>query len=113
MISKYLEFKQIPFEGKTKRFDVLSKSSGDLLARIQWYPQWRQYVFSPAYPTHWNKDCLNDIQTFINNLMLERKFNESCGKDVFDENGVCLTCGTQGILAVGIGFFCPNKKCKN
>lgn len=112
-MSKYLEFKEIPFEGKTKRFEVISKSSGYTLARIQWYPQWQQYVFSPAYPTHWNKDCLNDVQSFINNLMLEQKFNEECGKNAFDKKGICLKCGKQGVLATGIGYYCPNKKCGN
>jgi len=73
MENKYLNFVEVPFEGKTKRFDVFSKSSGDLLARIQYYPQWRQYVFSPAYPTHWNTDCLMTIQLFINHLNDQRK----------------------------------------
>lgn len=111
-MSTYLEFKEVLFKGKTKRFDIISKSSGDLLARIQWYPQWRQYVFLPAYPTRWNKDCLNDIEKFIENLMAERKWKE-LGKICFDDKGICLDCGTRGELATGIGYFCPNKKCKN
>ena len=28
-MSKYLEFKEIPFKGKTKRFEVISKTSFD------------------------------------------------------------------------------------
>ena len=73
-MSKYLNFQQcFDFKGKTKRFEIVSKSSGDALGRISWYPQWRQYTFSPAYPTVWNVSCLQDIQNFINELMEERK----------------------------------------
>ena len=108
-MSKYIEFKQILFKGKTKRFDIVSKTSFEeckncngygyipqtvifkddtliecprceglgkkntILGRISWYPQWRQYAFSPGYPTVWNKDCLNTITEFIINLMEERK----------------------------------------
>jgi hypothetical protein len=72
-MNQYIEFKQIPYEGKTKRFEIISKSSGDILGRISWHGAWRQYTFSPAYPTIWNKDCLNDVANFLFNLMEERK----------------------------------------
>jgi len=72
-MSKYLKFKQVPYEGKTKRFEVISKKHGYSLGRISWYPQWRCYTFSPAYPTTWNTDCLEDIQIFLQQLMDERK----------------------------------------
>lgn len=108
-MSKYLEFKQVPFKGKTKRFEVVSKTSFEkckncngqgnifqsvifeadttiecpvceslgnvkmILGRIQWYSQWRQYVFMPGYPTIWNRDCMNNIIFFITNLMKDRK----------------------------------------
>ena len=74
MNSKYLEFKQIPYEGKTKRFEVISKKHcGIILGRISWYGAWRQYIFSPAFETVWNRDCLKDIQDFLQQLMDERK----------------------------------------
>ena len=73
-MSKYLNFQQvINFKGKTKRYEIISKSNGDVLGRIYWYAQWRQYTFSPAYPTVWNKECLKDIQNFLQQLMDERK----------------------------------------
>lgn len=105
MQSKYLEFKQVSFKGKTKRFEVISKNSiGDcekcygngwyileeseahltckicngtgrtyiILGRIMWKKGWRQYIFSPSYPTIWNKDCLKDLQDFLQQLMDER-----------------------------------------
>jgi len=75
-MSKYLKFVRIPFNGKTKRFEIISKSTGTTLGRISWYPSWRQYVFSPVFETIWNKDCLNDIQNFLNNLMEEKKWDK-------------------------------------
>ena len=107
-MSKYLEFKEIPFKGKTKRFEVVSKTrfegcidckksgrirtgtedvgihigclscfgTGEtpiILGRIQWYSQWRQYTFSPGFPTTWNRDCLKDVQDFLQQLMDNRK----------------------------------------
>lgn len=75
-MSKYLEFRQVPFKGKTKRFHVISKSSNDIIGKISWYAKWRQYTFTPTYNTIWNKDCLNDIRDFINRLMEERKFDK-------------------------------------
>ena len=127
-MSKYLEFKQIPFKGKTKRFDVVSKTSTKecficldrsindenleafngaykdckecngtgrisiVLGRVSWYPQWRQYTFNPAFPTTWNRDCMNDIIFFINNLMEERKPKKKrvCGScDVEIDKCIC------------------------
>ncbi len=72
-MSKYLEFKQIPFKGKTKKFHIISKSSGEFLGIVSWYSQWRQYTFSPKGLTTWNRDCMNDIIFFITNLMRDRK----------------------------------------
>ena len=46
-MSKYLEFEQIPYEGKTKRFEVISKLHDVLLGEIKWFGRWRQYAFFP------------------------------------------------------------------
>jgi len=72
-MNKYLNFVQIPFKGKTKKFYVISKSSEITLGEIKWYSQWRQYIFEPSPETIWNRDCLNDIIFFINDLMQDRK----------------------------------------
>lgn len=72
-MSKYLEFKQVPYNGKTKRFEVISKNHGYSLGRISWYGNWRQYIFSPVFETIWNKDCLKDIQDFLQKLMNDWK----------------------------------------
>lgn len=73
-MSDYLEFQQVMnFKGKTKRFEVISKNQGFSIGRIQWYSSWRQYCFSPAFETVWNRTCLKDIQDFLQQLMNERK----------------------------------------
>jgi len=55
-MSKYIDFEQIPFNGKTKRFKIWSISHGDLLGKIQYRP-----------------GCLQDIEVFLNVLNDERK----------------------------------------
>ena len=68
---KYLAFKDVTnnFKGiKTKRIEVCSKSNGELLGKIQYNPQWRQYVFNPSYPTHWSFGCLLEVIVKINTL---------------------------------------------
>jgi len=72
-MSEYLEFKQVSYEGKTKRFEVISVKHRYSLGRISWLGSWRQYVFSPAFETIWNRECLKDIQDFLQQLMDERK----------------------------------------
>ena len=90
-MSKYLEFKQVPYEGKTKRFEVISKSHGYSLGRISWYGAWRQYIFSPAFKTVWNRDCLKDIQDFLQQLMDEWKHQ----KDRENFTGIYSTDGVD------------------
>ncbi len=71
--SKYLEFFRAGYTGKTEVYDILSKSSGFILGHIRWYSPWRQYCFWPSSQTVFNVGCLQDIQTFIAELMAERK----------------------------------------
>lgn len=75
-MSEYLEFKLYKELPKTKVFNVINKKSENLLGRIGWYPQWRQYVFIPAFQTIYSSGCLKDIKDFIDNLMIERKNND-------------------------------------
>ena len=72
-MSKYIDFEQIPFTGKTARFKIWAIVSGDLLGKIQYRPSWRCYVFEPCFPTVWSSGCLQDIQVFLNDLNDERK----------------------------------------
>lgn len=72
-MAKYIEFKQIPFDGKTKRIEVRFISGGGLLGKIQYRPGWRCYIFEPCFPTIWSSDCLLDIVAKLNDLNDERK----------------------------------------
>ena len=72
-MSEYLIFKQIPYDGKTKRFDVISKLHGNILGRVSWYSSWRQYAFSPSFSTIWNNNCLKEMINFLEQLMKEYK----------------------------------------
>ena len=72
-MSKYLEFTQVPFNGKTQKFLVHSKSQSMDLGEIKWHSAWRQYCFYPDENTLWSHDCLKDIQDFLQQLMDERK----------------------------------------
>jgi len=47
--------------GKTGRYEVRNKHSGDLLALISWYGPWRQYVCYPQADTIYSAGCLRDI----------------------------------------------------
>lgn len=72
--TKYLVFAEIPFSmhgGKTRRWQVLSKSSGDLLGRIKWHGQWRQFVFLPEPNTLFNIGCLFDITGFLTDALVD------------------------------------------
>lgn len=75
-MSKYLEFNPDPtWKGKTEKFTVDSVK-GFNLGEIKWYGAWRQYAFFPSTYSVFNRDCLYDIISFINELMVRRKTNE-------------------------------------
>jgi hypothetical protein len=77
-LSEYLSFKEDDhYEGKTKRIIVINKRHLDILGEIKWYRAWRQYTFYPVGNTVWNRQCLDDIITYINNLMDERKISRN------------------------------------
>lgn len=74
IMSEYLSFEEDDhYEGKTKRFMVVSKKRLNILGEIKWYGAWRQYTFWPIGDTIWNTQCMKDIILFIDNLMSERK----------------------------------------
>jgi hypothetical protein len=73
MTSEYLEFVEVKDTGKTKVWDVMSRSGGYRLAQIRWHGPWRQYTMRPELDTIWNVDCLADISGFIVEQMAARK----------------------------------------
>lgn len=67
-MNKYLRFAPERDTGKTKTWGVYSVMHGDRLGGIAWYGGWRQYVFFPETGTLWNKDCLRDVATFLDEV---------------------------------------------
>ena len=82
--TKYLYFSEEPKRDnrKTKFIAVINKSSGDLIATIEWYGAWRQYCFFPSleFDTVWNNTCLTEILFVINKLMKERETKKPLGE---------------------------------
>lgn len=79
--SKYMEFDKIGSTGKTDIYNVLSKSSGFILGQIKWYGAWRQYCFWPSPNSIFNIGCMDDIQTIINELMAQRRYQSRLNRD--------------------------------
>jgi hypothetical protein len=67
MESEYIRFVDVgkSASGKTNIWNVVSKSSEQVLAQIMWHGAWRQYVFRPLSGSIWNIDCLRDINIFM------------------------------------------------
>lgn len=70
--SKYLIFNLLAKNEKTNIYEVISKLHDTHLGFIRWYGAWRCYAFFSDAETIWNKDCLHDIELFIENLMHDR-----------------------------------------
>ena len=70
-MAKYIILQDNPdyeqVNGKIEHF-VRSKRTNDILGRIVWYPQWKQWVFEAAPNTIWSQDCLADVREFILSL---------------------------------------------
>jgi len=74
--TKYLRFVMAEQKAKTQVWQIISKKWGDVLGVIRWYGPWRQYIFYPEKDTIWNKDCLDDVKIFLQDLMERRKKDE-------------------------------------
>lgn len=70
---EYINITETHDTGKTKRWDIRSKSFDDMLGSIFWYGNWRQYIFNPEPGTIYSAGCLDDIRSFIANEMETRK----------------------------------------
>ena len=73
MSYKYIHMVVIGFLPKTTIYSVNTNSNNDRIGIIKWYSMWRQYCFFPEADTVWNKECLNDVNEFIQVLMDKRK----------------------------------------
>ena len=73
--SKYMvaEERQPLGYSTTRRWEILSKSSGELLGGVGWYGPWRQFCFFPREETVFNGGCLQSIVKFLKEAMAEHK----------------------------------------
>jgi len=72
--TKYLIFQVTKVKAKTVEVSVINRSGKYIIATIEWYSAWRQYVFIPnlEFDTVWNNTCLDNIITVLNELMENR-----------------------------------------
>ncbi|KKL86924.1 hypothetical protein LCGC14_1939890 [marine sediment metagenome] len=70
--TEYLEFWRVKEYPKTSKWEVVSKS-GSNLGYIKWFARWRQYCFFPYEGTVFNRECMRDINVFIESQMNARK----------------------------------------
>jgi hypothetical protein len=71
--NKWIYFDIAGATNKTQKWDVVNKSSEEPLARIEWYPNWRQYVMFPEPNTVFNDGCLDTINAFIKRLNRDKQ----------------------------------------
>lgn len=73
-MGEFLNFKEIPFDGKTKRFEIVSATDSNVkLGQVRWYSPWRRYAFYTEKDCFFDTKCLGEIVSFIDVLMSERK----------------------------------------
>lgn len=72
-VSKYIEFEIVERKPKTDVYNILSKSEGDVLGKVKYFPSWRQYTFFPEEGTVFSQSCLKDINKFLQKLKDDRK----------------------------------------
>ena len=72
--TKYLRFIDVEaYRQKTKIISIVNIHHDEVIGEIKWFSKWRQYCFSPNFNTIWNKECLEDVNSIIKELMDERK----------------------------------------
>jgi len=60
---------------KTSVFEVYTKHK-DILGEIKWFAQWRQYCFFPEDDCVFSKGCMEDINSFMDLLKMERQIRK-------------------------------------
>jgi len=73
---RYIEFKLLEKKSKTSVWECLNINSSVRLGIVKWYPYWRQYCYFPEKDTVYSVGCLEDINDFITQLMMERKIKK-------------------------------------
>jgi hypothetical protein len=71
---KYITIKEYTLDGKTNSFEVETNNKLKIkLGHIKWHCPWRQYCYFPYSCTLYSVGCMDDINSFIKELMEERK----------------------------------------
>ena len=73
--NKYIKIIETPHTGKTKGFDIINKSSNNLIGEIEWYSNWRQYCFFPWDNMVFNTQCLELITGFLKKINIKHREN--------------------------------------
>lgn len=74
--TNWLSFEEQSQVGKTKVFHVFNKGNRSFLGAVQWHGAFRQYSYYSNGNIVYDVNCLKDITSFIQNLMLERKIEK-------------------------------------
>lgn len=69
---KWLEFKEIPWLLKTRKFIVRNKVTRCFIGHIKWDGAWRQYVFDDG-DLKLSESCLYQIYMKVRRLRLQRE----------------------------------------
>lgn len=73
----YLKFVEVPNpnpKAKTKGWRIVTATEKEeQLGVIYWYSAWRCYVFAPGQHTIFEKDCLAQITSFIDQRTREQR----------------------------------------
>jgi hypothetical protein len=90
--SKYLCFEELESKTKTKQFAVRNKTQSFILGYVKWYGPWRRYCFFiDKSGLVFDAECLADIQDFLKNLMLERKYESEAKRLNALKHGLDIT----------------------
>jgi len=68
--NKYIRIIEVP-EPRHKDSEshlIFNKSSSDVIGWLEYYPKWRQYVFSSGDNIIWNNTCLETVIELLNEL---------------------------------------------
>lgn len=60
---------------KTNVYIIRSQEGTLLLGSIKWYGPWRKYCFFPQPDCVFESKCIDDINDFLKQLMVDRKKN--------------------------------------
>ena len=73
---KWIYFSAVASTGKTTIYNCYNEEHKTFLGEVKWYAPFRKYSFFPAANIVFETQCLKDIASFLDQLMLERKLQK-------------------------------------